>query len=527
MPVSSMRATTPDQAIDVTNDARLRAICDLSVPFAREVVGRHEYDGVVQDLSPEGVRRALAALGQPAEAEPYGDPYDEALVGTAERSLRVRFGELELHRVNPLMHIENLDISCYDRPYAGAEEREAARREHLERWPDAAAAAIEALDRVPAPVARATLPLGRALMHDFEQIAGGVRVDWPTGRPIVSRFAPAHAALLRLLGHLVRAAERGEPSAALGAPALTALLSSSEAVEVNLSRLAEQAETERERIRRLLDEACRRIAPDVDTRQTVKALQADHPSPEQLHQEASALVREVRSWTAEQGLVPYDDGECRVEPMPASRSGPAAMLSAAPYEADGPALFYVNPRERRLNVYFNRAFLAAIALHEVAPGHFSHGRALRRAGSDARRTLLSEAFLEGWAVYAEELALEQGFRSHDPRAAVGVALSALERAVRMECVIGFHTGAIGEADVTRRFREDAFFDDAAARAAAERCTYVPTWVGYTWGKLAIRDLRERARTAWGDGFSLHRFHSALLALGSPPLGLMETALERG
>lgn len=209
-------------------------------------------------------------------------------------------------------------------------------------------------------------------------------------------------------------------------------------------------------------------------RETVKALQADHPAPEQLHVEASALTREVLAWTAERGLVPYDDGECRVEPMPGSRSDPAAMLSAAPYEADGPALFYVNPQERWLQVYFNRAFLTAIALHEVAPGHFSHGRALRRAGSDARRTLVSESFLEGWAVYAEELALEQGFRCGDPRSAAGIALSALERAVRMEGVIGLHTRAMSEADVARRFREKAFFDQAAVRAAAWRCTYVPS-----------------------------------------------------
>jgi hypothetical protein len=87
----------------VTVDGRLRAV-SLSVPFAREVVGRHEYDGVVQDLSPDGIRRALAALGGPAEVEPYDDPYDEALVAAAENALRVRFGELELHRVNPLWH---------------------------------------------------------------------------------------------------------------------------------------------------------------------------------------------------------------------------------------------------------------------------------------------------------------------------------------------------------------------------------------------------------------------------------------
>jgi uncharacterized protein (DUF885 family) len=72
-----------------------------------------------------------------------------------------------------------------------------------------------------------------------------------------------------------------------------------------------------------------------------------------------------------------------------------------------------------------------------------------------------------------------------------------------------------------------FFGEAAVRTAAERCTCVPSSVRYTWGKLAILDLRERARAAWDEDLSVQRFHSALLALGSPALGLMETVLERG
>jgi len=43
----------------------------------------------------------------------------------------------------------------------------------------------------------------------------------------------------------------------------------------------------------------------------------------------------------------------------------------------------------------------------------------------------------------------------------------------------------------------------------------------------IMDLRERARKDWGAGFTLLRFHAALMELGSPPLGLLGTAIERG
>lgn len=492
-------------------DTRLRAICDLTVPTAREAVGRHEYDGVVQDLSPGGVRRALARLDGVA---PYADGYDERLAAAAEDALRVRFGELELHRVHPTWHLANLDVSGYRRAYAPAVEREGAEVEHLRQWPDAVDAAITALDRVPAPVARATLPSARAL-------AGDVPPD-------------AARALDPLVAHLERACEHGEPSAALGATALARLLSSSEAIAVDLGRLAERAERERERMRAHLDVACRAIDPSAGTAAVVRALQAEHPGAAGLLAAARRLTDEALAWTADRGLVPHLDGECRVEPMPPSRHGPAEMVSAAPAEADAPALFHVNPpdpawspqeQEQWLGVYFSDAFLPAMVLHEVAPGHFAHGRALRRVAGDARRTLLSEAFIEGWAVYAEELALKEGFRGGDPRFTAGVALSALERATRMACVIGLHTGAMTEDEVARRFAEHAFFSGPAARQAVARCTYEPTWVRYTWGKLAIRDLRERARAAWGSEFSLVRFHARLLGLGAPPLGLMDAVLE--
>ena len=104
-------------------EPRLRALCDLAVAESREAAGRHEYDGQVQDLSPGGVRRGLAALG----GDPIPDPYDEALVRAQEAAQRACYGELRLHRRNPMPHLANLDVSGYDREYAPAEQRAEAR----------------------------------------------------------------------------------------------------------------------------------------------------------------------------------------------------------------------------------------------------------------------------------------------------------------------------------------------------------------------------------------------------------------
>jgi hypothetical protein len=116
---------------------RLQALADLAVAAAREYVGLHQYDGRVQDLSPEGVRAGLASLGGP----PLDDPLDDAYVAAHEHAFRVELGELEMHRSNPVYHIAELDLSCYDREYAPAEQRADARRRHLALWPDAVDAA--------------------------------------------------------------------------------------------------------------------------------------------------------------------------------------------------------------------------------------------------------------------------------------------------------------------------------------------------------------------------------------------------
>jgi uncharacterized protein DUF885 len=498
---------------------RLRAICDLFAGSVREYVGRHEYDGRVEDLSPEGVRAGLARLG----GRPQADPHDEAHMATFERLVRLELGELELHRSNPLYHIGALDVSCYDREYAPAAERAEARRRHLAAWPDAVDAAVAALDRVSAPVAEALLPAANGLVAELDPAAGP---DQVAGRAL--------AAHRRLVEHLEAAAGNGHPDAALGRGPLERLLGTGEAAQVDLGRLEEQADAERDRLRARLDEACARLAPGRSSAEVVAGLLRDHPDTDGVMAEARSSTAESIAFTLERHLVPGLDGECLVAAAPKSRRWAMAMMSwAAPYEDDAPSRYYISPPEPTwpaaeqddwLKV-FSRATLPAITVHEVAPGHFAHGRYLRRVGSDVRRTLHSPVFIEGWAHYGEELCVEEGFHVDDPRFAAGVALEGLQRVTRLAVSIGLHSGTMTVEDAAGRFNADAFLYGSAARAEAARATFDPTYGRYTWGKLEIMRLREEARRRWGPGYSHARFHDALLRLGSPPLGLMADALQ--
>jgi hypothetical protein len=508
-------------------EPRLRALCDLSVAIAREVGGRHEYDGQVQDLSPAGVRRGLAALGGDALA----DRYDEALVSTHEALFRTYFGEqLRMHRRNPIAHLENLDVSGYDRDYAPAEQRAAARARHLAAWPAAVDGSIAALDEVTPAIAAATLSATRGL-------AAGLDPDDPTE-------AAALAAHARLVAHLESIAGSGDGdgrgsdgdlgAGALGADGLTLLLSASEATEVDLTAMAARAEAERDRLLAMLEQACDQLAPGRPVAELVPELLRDHPDAGGVIAEAQALTEEVIAWATEHRLVPYADGTVVVAPAPESRQWAMAMMAwAAPGEPETPSFYWVTPprpewpehEQAEWLQVFSRTTLPAITVHEVAPGHFSHGLALRHARTQARQLCWSNAFVEGWAHYVEEVAIEEGFHADDPRYVIGVAIEALLRVTRLACAIGLHAHGMTVAEAARRFEQDAFLAGQAALAEARRGTFDPTYGRYTWGKLEILDLRERARRDWGAGFDLPRFHAAMLELGAPPLGLLPYALN--
>ena len=512
-------------------NARVRAVCDLNVAEAREYGGRHEYDGITQDLSPSGVAAGLAALSAARSPEPDGlsevtleDPHDEAHLRAFEDLQRVVYGELELHRSNPMYLLGELDLACYDKEYAPAAERAAARARHLAAWPAAIEAALQSLDRLTAPVAESMLGAVRGL-------AAGV----PSDAPASDREA-ALAAHARLVSRVEEAARSGPPDAALGAEALAKLLGTAEAIAVDLDELARRADAERDRLVARLASSAAKIDPSKAPLDLARELVKDHPDAAGVIEAARRGTEQALAFTREKDLVPYHDGTCLVGEAPESRRWAVAMISTnAPAEPDAPSWYWITPPDeswpeaeaQEWLEMFSATTLPAINVHEVAPGHFSHHQAVRHCTGDVRRTLFSDAFVEGWAHYAEELCVEEGFGDGDPRFEIGVWLEALVRVTRLASAIGIHTGGWTVADAARRFETDTHLAGPAALSEARRATFDPTYGRYTWGKLAIMELRERAREDWGAGFTLRRFHAALMELGAPPLGLLGTAVERG
>jgi hypothetical protein len=486
----------------------------MTIPETREFAGVHSYDGQLMDMSPEGISAGLSRL---RHGPPERDRHDEAHLAATEDGLDATFAVAEMHRWNPIVHLENLDLACYDRAYAPAEVRAAAKAEHVAKWPDAIAASLRSLDAVPSPVASALVGAAAGLVTGIDD----------------DHALEAHARFCERLQH---AADHGPPDAALGSATLSRLLGDGDAMSVDLGRLETCVDAERTRLRERLAEDCERFRPGggSDPDSVVADLLRDHPDDEGIYAAARELIEELTAFTREQDLLPELGGTVEVGPAPESRRFAMAMMSwTGAYEPDCPAHYYVNPpdaawgddaKEEWLAV-FSTTTLPAITAHEVTPGHYAHGRMiLRTPESDVRRSLCSSAFVEGWAHYAEEMLVEVGFRADDPRFAIGVWIEALVRVTRLAAALGVHRGTMTVAEATERFQRDAFLKGPAARSEAIRATFDPTYGRYTWGKLEIMALRDEAIAAWGSRFSLRRFHEALLALGAPPLGTMGDAL---
>ncbi|EQD35966.1 protein containing DUF885, bacterial, partial [mine drainage metagenome] len=143
----------------------------------------------------------------------------------------------------------------------------------------------------------------------------------------------------------------------------------------------------------------------------------------------------------------------------------------------------------------------------------------------ARRVYLSASFVEGWAHYCEQLAVETGLGAPAPEAEVAQLHDALLRDCRLLASIGLHAEGWPLERATRLFETEGRMDRLPAEREAIRGTFNPEYFCYTLGKLALRSARTRLLQPVYGG-NLKAFHDAVLQLGAPPIGLLDTLLDR-
>ncbi len=171
----------------------------------------------------------------------------------------------------------------------------------------------------------------------------------------------------------------------------------------------------------------------------------------------------------------------------------------------------------------------AIAYHEGIPGHhmqLSIQQQLTGLPKFRLHGLGFNAYIEGWALYAEQLGKEVGFYQ-DPVSDYGRLSSELFRAVRLVVDTGIHAKGWSRDQVVDFFRKSGAIDEPSIQSETDRYIAWPAQaLSYKLGQLKIRELRERAQKELGPKFDVRTFHDEILNGGTLPLDLLEARTNK-
>ena len=213
----------------------------------------------------------------------------------------------------------------------------------------------------------------------------------------------------------------------------------------------------------------------------------------------------------------------RVEPW-RENSTSIAFYNRPSEDGSRPGIYYANLADM---TSVQKYVFTAITYHESAPGHhFQIALAQELDGlPEFRKYSGYGAFIEGWALYAEQLAREMGFYEN-PYANFGRLQNELWRSVRLVLDTGIHAKRWTREQCIEYFRDNTPLSEGDIVTEVERFFVNPGQaLGYKLGMMKILELRERARDALGDAFDIRDFHDAVIGAGPLPLTLLERQVE--
>jgi uncharacterized protein (DUF885 family) len=517
-----------------------------SDPGFASYAGDHRHDDRLVDLSVSGVAATVAMLRDAADrlAEVDGaglapaEQVDLAILQSMVDRRLFALTELREHEWNPLTY--NPGAALYgliSREFAPAAERLSALAGRLAAVPDLLASARANLVDCP------TVHVETAITQ-FAGVASLIRDEIPA----LVRSVPAMAGTVDPLidpagralddfGKWLRDKLSGPPgrSPRLGRPAWEAKLWHTLDTDLSARQVLDRAQAR-------LDEVAAEIrgvaaelgesATDDGVRAALDRLADEHPDNDTIVGLATAAMAEAADYIRAHDLVTVPDDPCQVREMPPYARGVAVAYCEAPgplETAEVPTFYCIAPTpagwspERVTSFYreYNIYLLRDITVHEAQPGHFlqqAHGRKVR--GSTRTRAVgYSGTFIEGWAVYAEQMMVTAGFGGPQVR------LQQLKMQLRM--IINalldqlVHCDDFPESDAMALMTGRGFQEEGEAAGKWRRALLTSTqlstyFVGYTeMAAIAAQRPADHSPRQW---------HDAMLSHGSPAPRHLRTLL---
>jgi uncharacterized protein (DUF885 family) len=216
----------------------------------------------------------------------------------------------------------------------------------------------------------------------------------------------------------------------------------------------------------------------------------------------------------------------QVQAVPAASqaTAPGAYYQPGSFDGTRPGVFYANMRAPGETPKFA---MRTLAYHEGIPGHhFQIAIAQELDGVPFfRKVIPFTAYQEGWALYAERLASEQGFEK-TPLDNLGRLRDEMLRATRLVVDSGIHYKRWTREQAIAYMMENTGMSEGDVTVEVERYFVDPGQaLGYKVGMLTILTLRENARHALGDKFDLKQFHNEVLKHGALPLTVLDRVVN--
>ena len=213
-------------------------------------------------------------------------------------------------------------------------------------------------------------------------------------------------------------------------------------------------------------------------------------------------------------------------PIFSEKSAAGGYYQGSSLDGSRPAAWYANLYDINATQTFK---MPALSFHEAVPGHHLQ---IALNQENQNQTLWNKfgyrtsAFSEGWALYAERLAVEAGLIK-DPYEMIGSLQSELFRAARLVVDTGLHSKKWTREEAIIYMMDNAGEVRSESESEIER--YI-VWPGqatsYMIGRIKIMELRERAKTELGNRFDIKDFHSVVLMNGILPLTVLEALVDQ-
>jgi len=271
-----------------------------------------------------------------------------------------------------------------------------------------------------------------------------------------------------------------------------------------------------------------------DSRQLIQMvlnkIQLDHATPEGFFDSINNQVTALKKFIIGKDLFDFDTTTfpVQVRYMPEYARGvtTASAEFIPPYQKQGTTYYNIDdltqyPADKAESVLREDNTYASqiLSIHEAIPGHCLQGIYNNRKSPDVLRSVFGNgAMIEGWAVYCEDMMVENGWGNHSAEIELALGVWKLRELANVIIDLDIQCHNISEAEITRFLNKDCFQTTAQVQEKYHRATLSQVQLcSYYTGASAIKALREEYKKKKGEQYTLKNFHETFLSFGSSPV----------